>query len=66
MGNKCELCGNVRKLEVHHLNYGQLGRERLSNLKVLCKKCHMQEHSLLPDEDQLHAESHIQSILLEC
>lgn len=39
-GHKCEQCGATRSLEVHHLNYDRLGRERPSDLKVLCVKCH--------------------------
>ena len=27
-------------LEVHHKNYDRLGKERMSDLEVLCKSCH--------------------------
>jgi hypothetical protein len=42
-GYRCEKCGvskYSKKLEVHHLNYGNLGNEKLSELIVLCKECH--------------------------
>lgn len=28
------------ELDVHHRNYDRLGRERQSDLEVLCRKCH--------------------------
>lgn len=42
-GGKCENCGiavNIATAEIHHLD-GDKKNDRLSNLKVLCKKrCH--------------------------
>jgi hypothetical protein len=40
--SKCERCGNSSaRLEVHHLNYERFGgRERPSDLLVVCKTCH--------------------------
>ena len=40
VGRKCELCGALDKIEVHHLTYQRLFRERLGDLQVLCKSCH--------------------------
>jgi 5-methylcytosine-specific restriction endonuclease McrA len=40
VGRKCELCGSVRQLEVHHLHYDSLGKEKLADLQVLCVTCH--------------------------
>lgn len=45
----CERCGlfpgmSKQKLEVHHKNYHRLGREEMSDLEVLCAKCHKKEH----------------------
>jgi len=40
VGRKCELCGAVRQLEVHHLHYDSLGKEKLADLQVLCTECH--------------------------
>jgi len=41
---KCVRCGNSSaRLEVHHLNYERFGgRERRSDLLVVCKTCHEQ------------------------
>jgi len=48
-GDRCEhrtlifwRCNERRRLEVHHRNYRRLGRERPSDLKVLCKAHHRQ------------------------
>jgi len=39
-GYRCWWCGTSYNLEVHHLTYERLGRERLSDLMVLCHKHH--------------------------
>jgi 5-methylcytosine-specific restriction endonuclease McrA len=44
-GGKCQKCGDASGLEVHHLNYDRLGRERHEDLIVLCGDCH-------PDADR--------------
>lgn len=46
-GGVCQQCGVTkysRALEVHHLTYERLGKERLSDLKVLCDICHKGKH----------------------
>ena len=45
-GGRCELCGQDRYLEVHHLTYERAGRERLGDLQVLCRRCHERAHGL--------------------
>jgi hypothetical protein len=52
-GARCEECGGRSRLEVHHLSYDRLGRERLEDLKVLCRACHASAHGL--GADQYHA-----------
>jgi len=37
---QCQKCGKKKPLEVHHLTYARLYRERLADLKALCKECH--------------------------
>lgn len=41
---RCALCATKvcdwSKLEIHHKTYDRLGRERDSDLEVLCKQCH--------------------------
>jgi len=39
-GYKCEACGQKVKLDIHHLTYERLGKERLSDLQALCRPCH--------------------------
>jgi len=40
--NRCQECGySGRRLQVHHLNYANLGRERPQDLRVLCPNCHV-------------------------
>lgn len=49
-GKICEKCKLTEDIHVHHLNYKRLGgKERNSDLQVLCKKCHMELHGLKYD-----------------
>jgi 5-methylcytosine-specific restriction endonuclease McrA len=46
-GNKCVRCeapGSDVILQVHHLSYRRLGRERLEDVTVLCVPCHESKH----------------------
>ena len=43
--NCCEKCGSQNKLQLHHKTYERLGFEKLSDLILLCAKCHKQEHN---------------------
>ncbi len=38
---KCELCRNPNDLHIHHLNYENFTKEKLGDLVILCKKCHL-------------------------
>ena len=40
-GYKCEACGEKVKLDIHHLTYERLGKERLDDLQALCRDCHV-------------------------
>ena len=40
---QCEICGESGKLDVHHID-GNFQNNNLSNLKVLCRSCHMKIH----------------------
>lgn len=44
-GWKCQACERRKNLHVHHLDYAKLGNEPLSDLRVLCKKCHKDLHN---------------------
>ncbi len=37
---KCQCCGMVTDLQVHHLDYSCLENERPKDLIVLCRDCH--------------------------
>ena len=43
-GRKCSVCGTTYDLQVHHLTYVRLGREKMKDLRILCKGCHANEH----------------------
>lgn len=46
-GYKCEKCGKDAidaNLEVHHLTYDRIGKERFGDLQVLCRNCHKATH----------------------
>jgi 5-methylcytosine-specific restriction endonuclease McrA len=48
-GNRCQLCGAHRELQVHHRQYSRGGRsvlwrERPADLQVLCRRCHQSAH----------------------
>jgi 5-methylcytosine-specific restriction endonuclease McrA len=46
MSNRCEICGDFDKLNVHHKTYRHYGIEHMfpQDLQVLCDKCHRSEH----------------------
>ena len=41
---RCQGCGTVNNLQVHHKSYERLGHERLEDLVTLCRKCHRLVH----------------------
>lgn len=42
-GRKCEDCGGEKNLDVHHLDLSKDNHE-ISNLKVVCKRCHINRY----------------------
>ena len=41
VNHECEDCGSDKNLQVHHLNYDNLGEEELGeDVEVLCRDCH--------------------------
>jgi len=47
--NLCQRCGTKEDLEVHHIVAVSVGgNNELSNLVVLCHKCHRAEHKGKP------------------
>jgi 5-methylcytosine-specific restriction endonuclease McrA len=45
--NSCQLCCSPSPLHVHHRSYERLGREKLSDLIVLCEGCHRRFHDVM-------------------
>jgi 5-methylcytosine-specific restriction endonuclease McrA len=39
---RCERCGSGVNLQVHHLHYRSLGRERFADVAVVCAPCHLE------------------------
>jgi 5-methylcytosine-specific restriction endonuclease McrA len=47
---RCFICGTFDgRLDVHHLTYERIGREKLNDLRCLCEKCHKIVHEKYPD-----------------
>jgi len=46
-GSRCAFCPRDYELQVHHLNYERLGRERKEDVMVLCVRCHNDIHYAL-------------------
>jgi len=44
MVGKCELCGAINRLQVHHITYLNVGNEKKEDLMVVCKTCHTRIH----------------------
>lgn len=50
--NRCQTCHATDSLQVHHRTYARKGGERLSDLTVLCRRCHeLHPTSQLQKED---------------
>lgn len=46
-GKFCRACGKtVGPIQLHHMTYERLGRERMSDLVALCRDCHRDVESL--------------------
>ena len=47
-GWRCQKCGSLENLQVHHkIKRSQQGGDALANLVTLCAHCHMAEHGQL-------------------
>jgi 5-methylcytosine-specific restriction endonuclease McrA len=47
-GWRCQKCGLLENLQVHHqIKRTQLGNDSVANLVTLCAHCHMEEHGQL-------------------
>lgn len=46
--NKCAICKEDKKLEIHHKTYDNYGNEKFEDLIPLCQHCHDLEESKNP------------------
>jgi 5-methylcytosine-specific restriction endonuclease McrA len=47
-GWRCQKCGSLKDLQVHHQTHrSRQGNDSLANLVTLCAYCHMEEHGQL-------------------
>ena len=45
-GWRCQICGSMQQLQVHHLKFrSQSGADEEQNLITLCAECHLRIHS---------------------
>lgn len=49
-GFKCQLCGSGMNLNVHHINYENLGKENIDDIVTLCRSCHAKVHRTTEEE----------------
>ncbi len=70
-GHKCEGCGKVGYLEVHHIekladgeSYHNNPKNRQENLRVLCRPCHEKTHHSDSGIKQREEISKLQGVLL--
>lgn len=48
-GNRCQVCSSTDGLAAHHRTYERLGDELLSDLIVLCSRCHKLYHGIISE-----------------
>jgi hypothetical protein len=42
--HKCECCGSTYYLQLHHITYIRLTKEKIGDVAILCKICHQKIH----------------------
>ena len=47
--DRCQICGKSKKLHVHHNRYKNLWHEELTDVILLCEKCHNKHHNRLQE-----------------
>ena len=52
LGSRCAKCGDTKNLQIHHIiPLAEGGKHTFSNLRLLCKECHRQQHWLLKHQN---------------
>ena len=55
-GNRCEKCGSYVNLHVHHIKPKSIGgTDDISNLQVLCKRCHENTHGFKIEDEKIES-----------
>jgi hypothetical protein len=57
---RCQLCNYSKGLQVHHVRYTNVGKEPISDFRVLCLECHKQVHvsgEYIPPDPATRAEA---------
>src|SRR3954463_12645075 len=63
-GWRCQFCGSMTNLEVHHQSFrSHAGPDHEDNLLTLCNRCHSVEHGWLHPGDLPITNSHVQEPL---
>jgi len=47
----CQACRSEERLIIHHVSYKRYGREKLSDLRLLCRDCHDEFHKQFKGSD---------------
>lgn len=50
---QCSICKSTNNLNVHHKTYTRLGKEKLSDLVILCQRCHYATHDFHKENKHL-------------
>ena len=48
-GLKCEACGSLKDVDLHHETYKRIGCEDEDDVTLLCRPCHRKEHLMTPE-----------------
>jgi hypothetical protein len=51
-GKLCSNCASRENLNVHHIRYNNLGREKIEDLKILCRDCHFKLHNQIKKKNK--------------
>ena len=46
-GGRCEVCKTTKRLDVHHLTYARIFKEKLGDLIVLCRDHHTEAEAII-------------------
>ena len=47
-GSTCMICNSRDDLQVHHRTYERLGQELITDVSIMCNRCHVHNSSQMP------------------